>query len=115
VENNEANLEKFDRIARNVRHSALSRDKKGVRNQRLSFKDPTKHMEVLVTRQLFGRQTTPTVCLFSTHALYVFAGFRSEVNDIMYLIVLCGPGSSVGIATDYGLDGPGIESAASVV
>jgi hypothetical protein len=26
-----------------------------------------------------------------------------------------GPGSSVGIATDYGLDGPGIESAASVV
>jgi hypothetical protein len=24
--------------------------------------------------------------------------------------VLCGPGSSVGIATDYGLDGPGIES-----
>jgi hypothetical protein len=26
-----------------------------------------------------------------------------------------GPGSSVGIATDYGLDGPGIEVAASVV
>jgi hypothetical protein len=24
--------------------------------------------------------------------------------------LLCGPGSSVGIATDYGLDGPGIES-----
>jgi hypothetical protein len=23
---------------------------------------------------------------------------------------VCGPGSSVGIATDYGLDGPGIES-----
>jgi hypothetical protein len=23
---------------------------------------------------------------------------------------LCGPGSSVGVATDYGLDGPGIES-----
>ena len=23
---------------------------------------------------------------------------------------MCGPGSSVGIATDYGLDGPGIES-----
>jgi hypothetical protein len=22
---------------------------------------------------------------------------------------MCGPGSSVGIATDYGLDGPGIE------
>jgi hypothetical protein len=27
----------------------------------------------------------------------------------------CGPGSSVGIATGYGLDGPGIELAASVV
>ena len=25
-------------------------------------------------------------------------------------IHVCGPGSSVGIATDYGLDGPGIES-----
>ena len=24
--------------------------------------------------------------------------------------MICGPGSSVGIATDYGLDGPGIES-----
>ena len=26
---------------------------------------------------------------------------------IRYLTMLCGPGSSVGIATDYGLDGPG--------
>jgi hypothetical protein len=30
---------------------------------------------------------------------------------ILYLYILnCGPGSSVGIATDYWLDGPGIES-----
>ena len=28
----------------------------------------------------------------------------------VYNILRCGPGSSVGIATDYGLDGPGIES-----
>ena len=28
-------------------------------------------------------------------------------NSIQNLIVYCGPGSSVGIATDYGLDGPG--------
>ena len=28
----------------------------------------------------------------------------------MFLILLSGPGSSVGMATDYGLDGPGIES-----
>ena len=25
-------------------------------------------------------------------------------------VTYCGPGSSVGIATDYGLDGPGLES-----
>ena len=25
-------------------------------------------------------------------------------------MIICGPGSSVGIATGYGLDGPGIES-----
>ena len=29
---------------------------------------------------------------------------------IILYFSLCGPGSSVGIATDYGLDGPGIES-----
>jgi hypothetical protein len=27
--------------------------------------------------------------------------------DITYVLIMCGPGSSVGIATDYGLDGPG--------
>ena len=27
-----------------------------------------------------------------------------------HLIIFCGPGSVVGIATGYGLDGPGIES-----
>jgi hypothetical protein len=31
--------------------------------------------------------------------------------EVMYRLCRgCGPGSSVGIATDYGLDGPGIES-----
>jgi hypothetical protein len=29
---------------------------------------------------------------------------------IAYINASCGPGSSVGIATGYGLDGPGIES-----
>ena len=28
----------------------------------------------------------------------------------MFIFLPCGPGSSVGIATDYGLGGPGIES-----
>ena len=26
----------------------------------------------------------------------------------LYYVVICGPGSSVGLATDYGLDGPGL-------
>ena len=29
---------------------------------------------------------------------------------LYYIIIMCGPGSSVGIAIDYLLDGPGIES-----
>ena len=34
---------------------------------------------------------------------------KTRLIYITYSFV-CGPGSSVGIATDYGLDGPGIES-----
>jgi hypothetical protein len=38
-------------------------------------------------------------------------GLPSGLSDFWSgLCVLCGPGSSVGVATDYGLDGPGIES-----
>jgi len=29
---------------------------------------------------------------------------------IVFILIQCGPGSVVGIATAYGLDGPGIES-----
>jgi hypothetical protein len=32
------------------------------------------------------------------------------ISNPHYYYYYCGPGSSVGIATDYGLDGPGIES-----
>ena len=32
--------------------------------------------------------------------------FRSKRFTLLQ-VLLCGPGSSVGIATDYGLDGPG--------
>jgi len=42
---------------------------------------------------------------------------NTRTNRDMYIhqlcllsVCFCGPGSSVGIATDYGLDGPGIES-----
>jgi hypothetical protein len=30
--------------------------------------------------------------------------------DVFVYLFICGPGSSVGLATDYGLDGPEIES-----
>jgi len=35
---------------------------------------------------------------------------NSTINFTQIDILSCGPGSSVGIATGYGLDGPGIES-----
>ena len=50
------------------------------------------------------------------HELYLIAAFfkqsdtvSSEVVFLFYCVTLhiCGPGSSVGIVTDYGLDGPG--------
>ena len=35
------------------------------------------------------------------------ASFKLIWNYLSEVSLLCGPGSSVGIATDYGLDGPG--------
>ena len=37
-------------------------------------------------------------------------GFNSAFKELTTLTQSGGPGSSVGIATDYGLDDPGIES-----
>ena len=38
-------------------------------------------------------------------------GYKKIIHYLLlYYIPFCGPGSSVGIATGYGLDGPGIES-----
>jgi len=37
-------------------------------------------------------------------------GFNSGFKGLTFLLLEGGPGSSVGIATGYGLDGPGIES-----
>ena len=36
--------------------------------------------------------------------------FVSRLNRLTPINIRCGPGSSVGIATGYGMDGPGIES-----
>ena len=43
------------------------------------------------------------VCFF----FYLNINQLDALNFIMSLFHACGPGSSVGIATDYGLDGPG--------
>ena len=71
-------------------------------------------------------QRSPTECVMSTcdrepstmrRALAHWGGcciikqIYSEKNNIWQTALhICGPGSVVGIATDYGLDGPGIES-----
>ena len=36
--------------------------------------------------------------------------FVNKARKMILYFFLCGPGTVVGIATDYGLDGPGIES-----
>ena len=46
------------------------------------------------------------------HLYHAFRSFPipTQLYFPWILVFSCGPGSSVGIATDYGLDGPGIES-----
>jgi len=51
----------------------------------------------------------PLVCIPVTPHTVKFA--TCNLHDLLYsLINVCGLGSSMGIATGYGLDGPGIES-----
>jgi hypothetical protein len=46
------------------------------------------------------------------HFLYILVGYVwTNLQELGGVITsICGPGSVVGIATAYGLDGPGIES-----
>ena len=52
------------------------------------------------------------------NACHSFVCFFDRLSSLFHISMMkkhfffynCGPGSSVGIATDYGLDGPGIES-----
>ena len=53
------------------------------------------------------------VCVYVYLCMYVCVCMFMYVCVCMYIyICMCiyGPGSSVGIATDYGMDGPGIKS-----
>ena len=36
-----------------------------------------------------------------------YSASNCSLNFVLLFIILCGQGGSVGIATDYGLDGPG--------
>jgi hypothetical protein len=52
-------------------------------------------------------------CAGVLHECRLLSGFREKNNCTLLgstILTTCGPGSSVGIATGYGLDGPGIES-----
>ena len=40
-------------------------------------------------------------------AIYIVTAVITTDIAKFYSFIMCGPGSSVGIATDYGLDGPG--------
>ena len=46
-------------------------------------------------------------CIFIN---YIIIYYINYINFIVLIHYFCGPSSSVGIATHYGLDGPGIES-----
>ena len=44
------------------------------------------------------------------HDSVLFCSLTYLLTFLLTYLLTCGPGSSVGIATEYGLDGPGIES-----
>jgi hypothetical protein len=52
---------------------------------------------------------TVAAALYLQFELHVIL-FRMLNISCTFVLVVCGLGSSVGIATGYGLDGPGIES-----
>jgi len=49
----------------------------------------------------------PTECQILNSSLIFVTGHIRVVFSQYVHLVICWPGSSVGIATDYGLDGPG--------
>jgi hypothetical protein len=51
---------------------------------------------------------TNVQCSFRQRRICTHRQYKCIIQ--LRLLVISGPGSSVGIATDYGLDGPGIES-----
>jgi len=50
---------------------------------------------------------SPKKCYIQLAMLYRVRDLILHVIDIYYYLITCGPGGSVGIVTDYRLDGPG--------
>jgi hypothetical protein len=70
---------------------------------------PVNNVKILtVAQKLFCREIVSPVAMLTS--LVVSKIIRTDAVKIMKLIIRQVPGSSVGIATGYGLDGTGIES-----
>jgi len=50
---------------------------------------------------------SPKKCYIQLAMLYRVRDLILHVINIYYYLITCGPGSSVGLVTDYRLDGPG--------
>jgi hypothetical protein len=48
--------------------------------------------------------------MFTITSIFTSIHTKQKYNIVTNSTSQCGPGSSVGLATGYGLDGPGIES-----
>jgi len=58
--------------------------------------------------KMISRRQAPATRKQKEGLLRLYLRFESSTFlYILYICIFCGPGSSVGIATDYGLDGPG--------
>ena len=65
-------------------------------------------LQNLTLRQPYHDTTWPARALFSLCCLYIhFSLIRSLSSKLHLYCSYCGPGRSVGIATECGLDGPG--------
>jgi hypothetical protein len=70
---------------------------------------------VIIRNRYFDIPSAKEVSLRMNHfsvQFIIFGMFADQLKkpNISFVVSVCGLGSVVGIATDYGLDGPGIES-----
>ena len=73
--------------------------------ERLSSRSELFTVNILYSPRRFAPVRAACVC-----TSWYFYVYRSLTVYYSHVTTNCGPGSSVGIATDYGLDGPGIKS-----